>query len=271
MTLELWISAHPYLRSIGDFCSRVIEAVNHGSMTTAHIPDWTIYKEEYSHGLPILQSSQAAIDYVELARIVASLLEQLSSMLSSQPLMQECRDLSRHSQGNSAELQRAIEELLVNDRSTVLHPGLFRHIAWSAMARYLCPLLSAFKNWRDEECWSHPYCPVCGSGPSMTQLVGADSGRRRLLVCGCCGMRWSFPRMRCPFCENANDHRLFVFAIEGEKHLRIDYCGACRGYLKTYDGEGAESVLLADWTSLHVDLLAQDRDLKRLGTSLYEL
>jgi len=44
--------------------------------------------------------------------------------------------------------------------------------------------------------------------------------------------------MRCPFCENANDHRLFVLAIEGEKHLRIDYCDAGSGYLKTYIGEG---------------------------------
>ena len=77
--------------------------------------------------------------------------------------------------------------------------------------------------------------------------------------------------MRCPFCENANDHQLFVLSIEGERLLRIDYCGACRGYLKTYDGEGAESVLLADWTSLHVDLLAQDRDLIRSATSLYAL
>lgn len=274
MTLDLWISMHPYLRSIGDFYSRVGQALNGVSMTQVHIPDWAHYKEEYENGLPVLRSSYAAIDYGELARIVSSTLEQLSSRPPSEALVQECQDLSCRFRGRSAELQRALERLLVDDEPTEptpMHAGLFRHVTWSAMVRYLDPMLSAFQSWRDEESWSYPYCPACGSGPSMTQLVGADSGRRRLLVCGCCGTRWSFPRMTCPFCENANDHRLFVLTIEGEKHLRIDYCGACSGYIKTYDGEGAEGVLLADWTSLHLDLLAQDRGLRRLATSLYEL
>jgi FdhE protein len=30
-------------------------------------------------------------------------------------------------------------------------------------------------------------------------------------------------------------------------------------------------VLLADWTSLHLDVLAKDRGLKRLADSLYDL
>ena len=45
----------------------------------------------------------------------------------------------------------------------------------------------------------------------------------------------------------------------------------CSGYLKTYDGEGSESVLLADWASLHLDVIARDRGLKRLAASLYDL
>jgi FdhE protein len=105
----------------------------------------------------------------------------------------------------------------------------------------------------------------------MAQLVGVDPGRRRLLSCGCCGTRWRYRRMACPFCESADDHRLSALAIEGEKYLRIDYCQFCRAYLKTYDGEGNESFFLADWTSLHLDIMARDRGLKRLANSLYEL
>ena len=62
-----------------------------------------------------------------------------------------------------------------------------------------------------------------------------------------------------------------VLAIEGEAGLRIDYCESCRGYLKTYAGEGNESLLLADWTSIHLDLVAQDRGLKPLAASLYKV
>ena len=130
---------------------------------------------------------------------------------------------------------------------------------------------SAFDAWRDEEQWLRRYCPMCGSLPAMAQLVGVDPGRWRLLSCGCCSTRWRYRRIGCPFCESADDHQLSALAIEGEKYLRIDYCQFCRAYLKTYDGEGDETLFLADWTSLHLDVIARDRGLKRLASSLYEL
>ena len=34
---------------------------------------------------------------------------------------------------------------------------------------------------------------------------------------------------------------------------------------------GGESVLLADWTSLHLDIVARDRGLMRCAESLYQL
>jgi len=103
----------------------------------------------------------------------------------------------------------------------------------------------------------------------MAQLVGVDPGRMRLLSCGCCGTRWQFKRTGCPFCET-DSQRLASVIIEDETGLRIDHCESCGGYLKTYDGQGNESLLLSDWSSLHLDLIAHDRGLKRLAASLYE-
>ena len=37
---------------------------------------------------------------------------------------------------------------------------------------------------------------------------------------------------------------------------------------KTYDGDGSENVLLADWTSIHFDILAHDRGLIRSAASI---
>ena len=105
----------------------------------------------------------------------------------------------------------------------------------------------------------------------MAQLVGTDPGRLRFLSCGCCRSRWRYRRTGCPFCQGEDDHRLAVVAIEGEGGLRIDYCEACSGYVKTYEGQGSESVLLADWTSLHLDIIARDRGLNRCAESLYQL
>ena len=106
----------------------------------------------------------------------------------------------------------------------------------------------------------------------MAQLVAtAEPGRHRFLSCGCCGTRWRFRRTGCPFCTGNDDHWLQVLGVTGEGGLRIDYCEACRGYLKTYDGQGNEAVLLADWTSLHLDVVAVDRGLKRMAGSLFDL
>ena len=137
------------------------------------------------------------------------------------------------------------------------------------MARFITPVVLAFESWRDEEKWQRRYCPTCGSLPAMAQLAGEEPGRRRLLSCGCCGTRWHFRRTCCPYCER-DSQRLESVLIEGEPGLRIDHCAACGGYLKTYAGDGEEYLFLADWSTLHLDVLASDRGLKRLAGSLYE-
>jgi FdhE protein len=148
-------------------------------------------------------------------------------------------------------------------------PGLLRYLTWTATALYLGPVVNAFGEWRDEEKWLRRYCPTCGSLPAMAQLVGADPGRKRVMSCGCCGTRWQFKRTGCPFCETEST-RLESVVLEGEAGLRIDHCRSCGGYIKTYDGTGNEALLLSDWSSLHLDLIAHDRGLKRLAASLYD-
>lgn len=139
------------------------------------------------------------------------------------------------------------------------------------ITRYFSRVVHAFGEWRDEEQWLRRYCPTCGSRPAMAQLLGSDPGRLRLLSCGCCGTVWQYRRTACPFCENDDDHRLAILAVEKEECLRIDYCVSCSGYIKTYNGSGSESVMLADWTSLHLDVIALDRGLNRFAASLYQL
>jgi len=203
---------------------------------------------------------------------VATTLQPLLRILS--------RDLNGHlaeqSHALAAEIQydadapgRAIESLLGRADFASACPGLLRFLGWSILAHRFRSSLDAFAEWRKEDRWNRHYCPTCGSLPAMAQLVGFDSGRRRLLVCGCCGTRWSYRRSGCPFCESINEQRVSVLDIEGEAGLRIDFCGLCRGYLKTYAGEGSEDVLLADWTSIHLDVIAADRGLNRLASSLY--
>lgn len=269
MTPDAWLEAHAYLRPVAELSAEVDRAAAAIETLQAPIPDWEDYRPDFLAGVTLLHSADAAIDLEPGGRTAAALIERLAVARSSGWLAAETRALH-------AELERAphagrrIVDLLVGDESAVpLFPGLARYLGWTAMRRFLGPVVLAFNNWRDEEKWGRRYCPTCGSLPAMAQLAGEEPARRRLLACGCCGTRWQFKRTCCPFCES-DSQRLESVMVEGEAGLRIDHCASCGGYIKTYDGLGNESLLLSDWSSLHLDLLAADRGLKRLAASLYE-
>ena len=201
--------------------------------------------------------------------MAGALLERLAAGAPSGLPVAEIRALDAELRAEPRRSRRIADFLLGDETLTPPFPGLLRYLGWVAMARYLRPVVSSFGGWRAEERWLRRYCPTCGSLPTMAQLAGIDPGRLRLLSCGCCGTRWQFKRTGCPFCES-DSQRLASVTIEGEPSLRIDHCETCCGYVKTYVGQGDETLLLADWSSFHLDLIAQDRGLKRLAASLYE-
>jgi FdhE protein len=234
MIHDSWLEAHPYLRPLADLTAQVDRAAAGIEIFEAGIPDWEAYRPDYLAGVPLLTSTAVSVDLEPGERMAAALFEQLDEAIPAETLS-----------------------------------GMLRYVSWTAMALYLRPIVTAFDAWRDGDKWLRRLCPTCGSLPAMAQLVGADPGRKRLLSCGCCRTRWQFKRTGCPFCE-ADSQRLASIAIEADPRLRIDHCESCRGYLKTYNGQGEEALLLADWTSLHLDLIAHDRGLERRAASLYE-
>jgi FdhE protein len=271
MTQDAWLMRHPYLSSVADFDAQVATAAAGIPSGRVNIPDWRDYLDDYQAGIPLLRSSHVAIDLEPAGAILLSLVENLTSQPMPEALAGQCLDLQTQLRGEMNTPSRAVNWLLDSEEFRPAHPGMLRYLSWTALALHLRPLVEAFSSWRDEEHWLRRYCPTCGSPPAMAQLVGIDPGRLRLLSCGCCSTRWRYRRIGCPFCDTPDDHRLSALAIEGEKYLRIDYCQSCRAYLKTYNGEGSEPLFLADWTSLHLDVIARDRGLKRLANSLYEM
>jgi FdhE protein len=268
-TLDAWLDAHGYLRSVAEFWALVDRTAAGLAIEGPDIPDWDVYRGDFVAGVPLIRSSDAAIDLEPAGTMIVSLVTALATAASAFGEPADLRALEAELVGDGAASRRVVDWLLGDEGFVPSAPGLLRYVGWIAMARYLSPLVAAFDRWRDEEKWLRNYCPTCGSPPAMAQLVGVDPGRLRLLSCGCCGTRWRFGRTGCPFCEG-DSQRLSALTVQGEGGLRIDHCSSCRGYIKTYDGQGNEPVLLSDWTSLHLDLVAQDRGLKRLATSLYD-
>ena len=270
MTVDAWLTTHPYLRPVGLLCAEVEAAAAATAAAPARVPDWEDYAADFRAGVPLLRSLDAGIDLEAGGRAALALVERLASNPAGGKLAADVSTLREELRDAGASPGRVMDFLLGEETLAPSSPGLLRYVGWTATARHLEPVVGPFAAWRDEELWLRPYCPTCGSPPSMAQLVGSDPGRMRFLTCGGCRTRWRYSRTACPFCEK-DDRKLASVSIEGEAGLRIDSCESCNGYLKTYDGEGNEAVLLADWTSLHLDVLAHDRGLKRLAASLFEV
>jgi len=271
MTQDAWLATHIYLEPLASLHAQVNGALDDIVTTCNHVPAWANYEDDFDAGVPLLQSSRSAIDLEPAKTIVKMLLERLAAASLPHPPREQIRTLYAELRCDPDAPRHAIAWLLYDAPFAFSYPGLLRYLGWTALSRYLHPLTEAFGNWRTEEHWLRSYCPTCGSLPAMAQLAGEDAGRHRFLSCGCCGTRWCYQRMDCPFCEKQNNHQLAVLTAEGEGALRIDYCESCHGYLKTYNGEGNEAVLLADWTSIHLDVAAQTFGLKRLAPSLFAL
>ena len=261
---------HPYLRPLAGLCAGVDRALSEIHVPEASPPAWESYRPEFEEGIPLLASARAPVELAPAGPVLEALLRRLESEPLPGTLGAEVSALSAELRRDPQLSHRMVAWLAGDDSFEPPAPGLVRFLGWTALARYLRPVVEAYGQWRDEERWLRRYCPTCGSLPAMAQLAGVEPAQHRRLSCGCCGTRWRYRRTQCPFCEN-DAHRLSGFKVEGEPGLRIDHCEACGGYLKTYDGQGQEALLLSDWTSLHLDLVAHQRGLKRQAASLYDV
>lgn len=270
MTWDDWLTAHPYLQPVAALHAQV-DAVAAEVCTSASVLRWDNYLDGFLAGVPLLRNSAALIAVAPAEKMVRLLVEGLVHSALSAKLLEQLKVLQEELTIASTQSAGMIAWLVGGVPVVTSHPGLLRYLAWTVLSRYVLPLVLAFEAWNEKERWLRPYCPTCGSRPAMAQLVGNDPARTRFLSCGCCGTRWQYRRIGCPFCKDQDDHRLGALTIEGESSLRIDYCESCNGYLKTYCGQGNEAILLADWTSIQLDLVAQEKGFHRLAASIYEV
>jgi hypothetical protein len=110
-------------------------------------------------------------------------------------------------------------------------------------------------------------------GPHVEHALGIVSGEKKNSNCKTSLKRKEYEKgVASPLGRILlDDYRLATIAIKDEGGMRIDYRENCGGHLKTCNGEDNEALLFADWTSLHLDIVASDRGLKRFDASFYHL
>jgi FdhE protein len=269
---QAWLAAHPYLAPIARFQALVEDAAAGAPRRPepAWIAAWT---DDHAAGVPLLHSAATAALPAAGTAALAAVLERAAAAEVPGHLGEGCRALRRALPDADA-LRAALEWLVLGDREDGApappHPGLLRLLGWTALRPLLAATIEEAAPLRTEERWGHEHCPTCGAVPALAVLAGDGASRTRALACGPCGTRWAYRRLGCPFCDNADPARLGVLEVEGTA-LRLDVCGACGGYLKTCVGDADAELLLADWPTLHLDVIARDRGLRRAGASLYQI
>lgn len=97
----------------------------------------------------------------------------------------------------------------------------------------------------------------------MAQLRKFNEGRARWLMCGGCRTLWQWRRVGCPYCGNEDLERIHILELDAK--IRLDVCEVCGCYLKTYGAQDEEEIYLRDWTTWHLDLLAEEKKLRKCG------
>lgn len=271
-----WLETHQFLAPIARFQELVERAIG-PAPAGGDLPAWEAYGPELERGVPLLASQAHGYDPVPAAAEVflgacarlaeedvpAALIEQLATIQVG----------LRRSPARAAKVVAwALAGADAGAEDAPPAAGLASFVAWMSLRRVLAPVIEVFATWRGDR-WTLGTCPTCGAQPSMAQLVAAGDARQRRLACGRCATRWRYRRLGCPHCPNEEADRLSALETDDAAGvpLRVDCCDACKGYVKTYAGEGDEGLILSDWTTLHLDVLAAQQGFRRAGASLYAL
>lgn len=254
--------------------------------------------EAIATGSPLLGRARLACDPVEvrseLQRLAGNLSETSAAGTPAQesasrlvdasidlsPVLQAALDGDRTAIVSAASAAGVDAEALGQLIDLALQPVL-----WEARAK-----IASIVDPETLDAWYRGFCPICGSWPTLSELVGSE--RRRVLRCGRCGSGWSWIVLLCPYCGN-DDHRTLgmlqeaadaassaasggsggsaAFAAGGRAAApaaRVDTCERCHGYLKAiaaFASYPAVRLAAEDVATLHLDIAARAAGYRRPG------
>lgn len=138
-----------------------------------------------------------------------------------------------------------------------------RSILWEGLAPFYRVCGSILTSGIEQSSWMRGYCPVCGGAPLMG-IFRQDDGLW-LVECSLCHTLWNLQRAACPFCYETQGKLDYLY-VDGDRSRRVNYCTACRKYVKTVDSRNDEEqklLPLEDILTTNLDLAAEKEGLIR--------
>lgn len=271
--LSAYLEKHPFLQEIGKLHTGAEAILAKLEVEDFSLPSLFAYAEDFKQGIPLLQHANLQ---VALGKPVEHVMRKLIQGLLKEEIPEALKGFFQSLEGYLAENAAAemIGYVLCQEGDSIrsfcekkrLNANALRYIVWLAVSHVLESLEK--DEWKKDLSWERNYCPVCGSLPVLAQLKKKNQGRERHLVCGNCHETWHYKRIGCICCDNEDLNKFRLLESEAEPQMRIDVCEECHSYIKTYLNEGQEAIYLADWTTLHLDMVAEEKGFKRKGNSL---
>jgi FdhE protein len=109
-------------------------------------------------------------------------------------------------------------------------------------------------------------CPVCGSPPMTSAVVGWPKAHNtRFCMCSLCATMWNVVRVKCLVCTSTDG--ISFREIEGSPNVKAETCDKCRSYVKIlYQvNDPALDPLADDVASLGLDMLLDEEGWQRGG------
>jgi formate dehydrogenase accessory protein FdhE len=113
-------------------------------------------------------------------------------------------------------------------------------------------------------------CPACGALPQLSILRPEGEGATRSLLCSFCLREWTFRRIICPSCGEANKEKLPRYSDPECGYIAVEACETCMRYLKSVDMtvEGYAEPLVDEAAVAALDLWATERGYKKIVRNL---
>ena len=270
-----WLEKHPFLKDIGEMNLSIIQILEKIETEPLQLPNLDLYKETFGKGIPVLQNEELQKTLCKpVKQVVLAVTKGLSETQIPAALKKNCQSLHFYAEKNSTDeilgyvLRQETNKIQTFCEKNDLDAKFANFALWLSISHVISQNALPIKLWVEGKDWERNYCPVCGSLPVLAQLKQANDGHQRHLICGSCHSSWTYKRIGCTYCGNEELNRLRLYETDSEPAMRIDVCEDCHTYIKTYIKEGQEAIYLADWTTLHLDLLAEKEGFSKKGSSL---
>lgn len=257
---------HP-LESYLNFAADVTEAQHdiQAGLAEAELPSADQISQALAHGMPPLSG-----DILEPGNSAVATLTSLLAALREKDIPQETARAIKSLIEVSSELkvQRiggALKDLPADDVAE-------RVLVLAAMQVHFARLAAMLKA-DDLQPVADGICPVCGSAPMTSAVVGWPGAHNtRYCACSLCGSMWNVVRIKCVLCSSTEG--IGYEAIEGQTDtVKAETCDKCHRYVKVLYQvkDHLLDPLADDIATLGLDMLLAGGDWKRGGQNPFLL